>query len=288
MQDIRKLLVVIEPAHNESLALKRAKEIASFTKAHLHLLICDKEHNHSDFLSLLETVVKGKGYSVTSEQAWHESKHQTIIKVQQAENCAMVIKQHIPDNPLKKLLLTPEDWKLLRYCPCPVLLTKTAEPWDKGVVLAAVDVGNCDPEHMELHSSIVKYGFRAASLAHAQFHVVSAHPAPMLAAVDAAYPIDTQYEATYRAACTVFQEKFEIDDSRLHVEEGPADVIIPRIAKKLNAAVTVIGTVARTGFSGALIGNTAEVVIDKLESDILVLKPQDMVKHLEELATQNG
>ena len=288
MQDIRKLLVIIEPAHNESLALKRAKEIASVTKAHLHLLICDKEHNHSDFLSLLETVVRGKGYSVTSEQAWHESEHQTIIKVQQAENCGLVIKQHIPDNPLKKLLLTPEDWKLLRYCPCPVLLTKTAEPWNKGVVLAAVDVGNSDPEHMELHSSIVKYGFRAASLAQARLHVVSAHPAPMLAAVDAAYPIDTQYEATYRAACKVFQEKFEIDDSRLHVEEGPADVIIPRIAKKLNAAVTVMGTVARTGFSGALIGNTAEVVIDKLESDILVLKPQEIIKHLEDLAAKNG
>lgn len=288
MQDIRKLLVVIDPIHNESLALKRAKEIASKTPAHLHLLICDKEHSHSDFLSLLETAVKDKGYNVTSEQAWHESTHQTIIKVQQAENCGLVIKQHTPDNPLKKLLLTPEDWKLLRYCPCPVLLTKTAQPWNEGVVLAAVDVGNSDPEHMELHSSIVDYGFSIASLAHAQLHVVSAHPAPMLAAVDAAYPIDTHYEATYRAACKVFQQKFDIDDSRLHVEEGPADVIIPRIAKKLKAVVTVMGTVARTGFSGALIGNTAEVVIDKLESDILVLKPQDMVKHLEELATKNG
>ena len=65
-------------------------------------------------------------------------------------------------------------------------------------------------------------------------------------------------------------------------------MIIPRIAKKLNAVVTVMGTVARTGFSGALIGNTAEVVIDKLESDILVLKPQDMIKHLEDLAAKNA
>ena len=47
-----------------------------------------------------------------------------------------------------------------------------------------------------------------------------------------------------------------------------------------------MGTVARTGFSGALIGNTAEVVIDKLESDILVLKPDDIVEHLEQLASK--
>ena len=43
----------------------------------------------------------------------------------------------------------------------------------------------------------------------------------------------------------------------------------------------MIGSVARTGLSGALIGNTAEVVLDTLESDVLVLKPDDICDHLE-------
>ena len=43
MQTIRSLLVVIEPELMESLALERAKYIARTTKAHLHLLICDKK-----------------------------------------------------------------------------------------------------------------------------------------------------------------------------------------------------------------------------------------------------
>ena len=38
-------------------------------------------------------------------------------------------------------LLTPDDWKLLRFAPCPVLMTKTARPWTGGKILAAVDVG---------------------------------------------------------------------------------------------------------------------------------------------------
>lgn len=286
MHSINSLLVVIEPHLMESLALKRAKHIACHTKAHLHLLICDKKHDHSALLSVLESSLKSEAYNVTSEQAWHESQHATIIKVQQAHNCGLVIKQHVPDNPLKKVLLTPEDWKLLRYCPSPVLLVKTAETWESAVVLAAVDVGNNDPEHMALHTSIVDHGFRIASMARGEFHVVSAHPAPMLATVDAVYPLDTELEQTYRAECKVFQQQCEIDDSRLHIEEGPADVIIPRVAKTLGAVVTVMGTVARTGLSGALIGNTAEVVIDKLESDILVLKPDDIVEHLEQLASK--
>ena len=286
MHSINSLLVVIEPHLMDSLALKRAKHIASHTKAHLHLLICDKKHDHSALLSVLESSLKSEAYSVSSEQAWHESQHATIIKVQQDHNCGLVIKQHVPDNPLKKVLLTPEDWKLLRYCPSPVLLAKTNRSWEHGVVLAAVDVGNNDPEHMALHSSIVDHGFRVASLAHAQLHVVSAHPGPMLAAVDAVYPLDTQLEQSYRAECKVFQQQYEIDDNRLHIEEGPADVIIPRVAKSLDAVITVMGTVSRTGFSGALIGNTAEVVIDKLESDILVLKPDGIEQHLEQLASK--
>ncbi|KMM86251.1 Nucleotide-binding universal stress protein, UspA family [Pseudomonas taetrolens] len=286
MQTIRSLLVVIEPELMESLALERAKYIARTTKAHLHLLICDKKHEHADLLSVLEAKLADEAFNVTSEQAWHESRHATILQVQQAKGCGLVIKQHVPDNPLKKVLLTPEDWKLLRYCPCPVLLVKTHRDWEHGVVLAAVDVGNNDPEHMALHSSIVDHGFRIASLAHAQLHVISAHPAPTLAMVDEVYPMDTQLQASYRAECQVFQQRCEVEDDRLHIEEGPADMVIPRVAKSLGAVVTVMGTVARTGLSGALIGNTAEVVIDKLDSDILVLKPDDMIEHLEELAAK--
>jgi nucleotide-binding universal stress UspA family protein len=78
-----------------------------------------------------------------------------------------------------------------------------------------------------------------------------------------------------------------VDDEHLHIEEGPADVLIPFMAHKLQAAVTVIGTVARTGLSGALIGNTAEVVLDALESDVLVLKPQEVEDHLVELAVKH-
>jgi len=108
----------------------------------------------------------------------------------------------------------------------------------------------------------------------------------MLSAADPTFQLKESIEARYRAECRAFQEEFDISDERLHVEEGPADVLIPHVAHKLKAAVTVIGTVARTGISGALIGNTAEVVLDSLESDVLVLKPDEIIAHLEELVAQ--
>lgn len=286
MQAIRSILVVVDPNHLEGLALKRAKLIAGVTQSHLHLLVCDRKADHAAYLADLSGALASEGYSVTTQQAWNENLHQTVIAVQQAEGCGLVIKQHVPDNPLKRFLLTPDDWKLLRYCPGPVLMVKTDTPWTNGVILAAVDVGNSDGEHRTLHASIISHGYDIAGLAKGTLHVISAHPSPMLSAADPTFQLKESIEARYRAECRAFQEEFDISDERLHVEEGPADVLIPHVAQKLKAAVTVIGTVARTGISGALIGNTAEVVLDSLESDVLVLKPDEIIAHLEELVAQ--
>lgn len=286
MQAIRSILVVMDPQQAECLALKRAKLIAGVTQSHLHLLICDKKQEHAAFLDNTQASLIKEGYSVSSQLAWHENNYQTIITVQQAEGCGLVIKQHFPDNPLKKAILTPDDWKLLRYCPGPVLMVKTDTPWTGGIILAAVDVGNSDAEHRTLHSGIVSHGYDIATLAKGTLHVISAHPSPMLSAADPTFQLKETIEARYREQCKAFQAEYDVSNDRLHVEEGPADVLIPYTADKLKAVVTVIGTVARTGLSGALIGNTAEVVLDTLEGDVLVLKPDEIIAHLEELVAQ--
>lgn len=286
MQAVRSILVVIEPEHPEGYALKRAKLIAGVTQSHLHLLVCDKKHDHSGLLSLLCSGLRQDGYSASSQQSWNDNLHQTIINAQQAEGCGLIIKDHRPDNPLKKAILTPEDWKLLRYSPCPVLMVKTERPWANGVILAAVDVGNADGEHRTLHASIINHAYEIAGLAKGTLHVISAHPSPMLASADPVFQLKDSIEARYREQCQSFQAEYDFSDEQLHIAEGPADVLIPYTAQKLGAAVTVIGTVARTGLSGVLIGNTAEVVLDVLESDVLVLKPDTVIAHLEDLVAQ--
>ena len=285
MQEVRSILVVLDPDHAHSRALTRAKLIAGVTGARLHLLMCDKKHDHSALLSLLASQLHDDGYNnVTHEQAWHDTLHESIVSVQQAEGCELVIKEHRPDNPLKRALLTPSDWKLLRQCPCAVLMVKSERPWTGGVILAAVDVGNHDEAHRLLHTSIIDHGYAIASLAKGELHVISAHPSPMLSAADPVYQLKETIEQRYREECAAFQAEFDISNERLHVAEGPADVLIPYTAKKYEAAVTVIGTVARTGISGALIGNTAEVVLDALECDVLVLKTEEVKVQLTELA----
>lgn len=286
MQAIRSILVVMKPDHPENLALNRARLLAGVTQSHLHLLVCDRKQDHSAFLEKTATALRQDGYKVTTQQAWFDSPHQTIITVLREEGCGLVVKQHFPDNPLKKALITPDDWKLLRYSPCPVLMVKTDRPWTGGIILAAVDVGNSDGAHRTLHHGIVTNGSEVARLAKGTLHVISAHPSPMLSAADPTFQVSESIRATYLEKCRAFQQECEIPDECLHIEEGPADVLIPHMAHKLGAVVTIIGTVARTGISGALLGNTAEVVLDSLESDVLVVKPEDILDRLEEVVAQ--
>lgn len=285
MHTIRNTLVVVDSKQSNDLTLNRAKMIASATQSHLHLLACDKGQQHSSYLNDMQGILAEEGYSVSTQQAWHGSSHKTIIIAQQAEGCGLVIKQHLPDTPLMKALLTPEDWKLLRYCPSPVLIVKSPKPWVGGTILAAIDAGSNDMEHRVLHSGIVSHGYDIATLAGGTLHMLSAHPYPMLSAADSIFQLKESIQGLYRELCKTLQAEFDVSDDRLHIEEGPADMLIPHIAHKLEAVLTVIGSVARTGLSGALIGNTAEMILDTLDSDVLVLKPDDVINHLEELAS---
>ena len=109
----------------------------------------------------------------------------------------------------------------------------------------------------------------------------------MLSAADPTFQLSETIHARYLEQCKSYAKQFDVSDAQIHVEEGPADVLIPHIASKLNAGVVVLGTVARTGLSGALIGNTAEVVLDMLECDVAVLKPDDVLDHLESVVEQH-
>ena len=283
MQAVKRILVVIDPSQEEQVALNRASLIAGFIECELHLLVCENREDYSDLLARLRVEQDAKGIRCSVTQDWDHNATDTICRAVAREGCDLVIKQHRPDNPLRKALLTPDDWKLLRYCPAPVLMVKNSDSWIKGSVVAAVDVGNHDDQHHVLHDTIVSHAADIVEMIDGDLHLVSAHPAPMLSAADPAFQLKDSIAAEYRARAEPYVKLYGIDAQHLHIDEGPADTLVPQVANRIGASVTIIGTVGRKGIAGALIGNTAEVVLDQVNSDILVLKPEDTLAHLEAL-----
>ena len=63
----------------------------------------------------------------------------------------------------------------------------------------------------------------------------------------------------------------------VHLLKGdPADVIA-EFAKTGRVDLIVMGTVARTGIAGLLIGNTAETILQRVDCSVLAVKPDGFV-----------
>jgi len=62
-----------------------------------------------------------------------------------------------------------------------------------------------------------------------------------------------------------------------HMVAGDPRVVLPRMASQLNIGLIVMGTVARTGLSGLIMGNTAEDILRSVECSVLAVKPEGFV-----------
>ena len=76
---------------------------------------------------------------------------------------------------------------------------------------------------------------------------------------------------------TVGSDATEYSAPRIHLEKGRAQRKIPVLAKRIGIDLVVMGTVIRTGTPGFIIGNTAETILNQIDSSVLALKPPGFV-----------
>ena len=90
----------------------------------------------------------------------------------------------------------------------------------------------------------------------------------------------TKYrEKMCREAESALQEQLAATDFRtlprgvqVHVKEGPPDVVIPQAIDEYEIDLLVMGTLARSGIRGMLVGNTAERILPQLSCSLLAVK----------------
>ncbi|AYF87702.1 universal stress protein [Pseudomonas sp. JS3066] len=275
MRSVKKILVVI-PLDSESEALERGLQIAQKLDATLNLLLCDPSDSSSGVLDqylvgLLRSGVHARG---TVARVDFDRASNAILEACRTQSCDLVIKQHRSAGRLSQLLMTPDDWQLLRQVPTPLLLIRGGRVWEGGTVLAGMDVEHQDAAHVALQGNVMEHANFLRGLFGAALHVVSAYSPARLPQADPEQTLDQVIARHCHEQCRWFMEEYELPEHCLHLGEGPARTLIPQIAHQLEAGLTVLGTVARQGLAGALVGNTAEAVLDRLEGDLLVIKPE--------------
>ncbi|MDH3678794.1 MAG: universal stress protein [Acidimicrobiia bacterium] len=174
--------------------------------------------------------------------------------------------------------------RVLRKCPCPVWVIRPTRAKVQRV-LAAV---NPIPEEEELNHQILELASSMTELYGGELHVVHAwelqgettmrnsafiHTSPgdidrMLA--------DAQHR--HREALEELIAKTGIEaEWNVHLMKGRAADAIVELAARKRINALVMGTVARTGVVGLLVGNTAEQLLDDVRCSLLAVKPPGFV-----------
>ena len=107
---------------------------------------------------------------------------------------------------------------------------------------------------MALQGNVIGHAKFLCDLFEADLHVVSAYSSARLPQADPEQTYGQVAAHHCLEQCRWFMEEYELPAYRLHVGEGPARELIPRIAHEFEATLTVLGTVARHGVVGALVG----------------------------------
>ena len=189
-----------------------------------------------------------------------------------------------------------DDMHLLRKCPCPVWLIKseTAKPYRR--ILAAVDVNNEGPPDerdakMELNRQILEMAISQALSEFAELHIVHAWEAVGESTMRGAFlhtpdeKIIAYVEQVRQQQATRFdslihtvtnsmgQDAVNYLKPKTHLVKGQARRAIPALAKQISCDLVVMGTVARTGIPGFIMGNTAETILNQIDCSVLAIKP---------------
>lgn len=188
-------------------------------------------------------------------------------------------------------LFGSDDMHLLRKCPCPVWLMKPPEKSNYGSILVAVDFDPLNPlgtdhdlnrEILELASSLALSDFASLHLVHAWEAFAETNtlarggmsPADMVDYVE-------KEGLKHRNGLSLLagemrgwigKDAYDFLSPRFHLPKGPAKKMIAPLAAELKADLVVMGTIARTGISGLIIGNTAEAIIEQLSCSLLAVK----------------
>lgn len=184
-------------------------------------------------------------------------------------------------------LLHLVDWELLRLSPVPVLLVKDARAYRHPRVLAAVDPEHAYAKPLWLDREILSAGHEIAQALRGTLHAVHAYaPIPVLAFPTGAITkeeVEAMYARSGKEAAKKLKRELrdaEVRKAVTHVVgRHPADAIA-EVAGKIRSTLVVMGAISRSGFKRLLIGNTAERVLDRLNCDVLVIKPGHLVNRI--------
>ena len=292
--NINHILVIADPADQEQKALARAELMAQRHQASvLVVAFCFEDFEElSDSLSeqqreaaivemirqrnaWLQQQVGESSLPATTEfkAVWEQDISGWVSSYCEQTPTDVVIKT---GHRTEGLFYTPTDWRLMRDCPCPVMIVAEKHWRKQQSVVVCLDLATRRSSKKALNQSLLDAAIYMAETMELPLHVCySLDISPVLKDLDL---VDKHVEldkarAKYPAIVKEMAGAYPIDDKHIHIKSGEAPLVIPSVAAEVGAALVVMGSVGRKGIHAKIMGNTAEDVLALLKANVLVIQP---------------
>ena len=222
-----------------------------------------------------------------------------IVRAVVDDGYQMVWKAPTESRRVRDWILGSIDMRLIRACPCPVGIVGTHRPEEgRRVTVAAVDVtsaSGAEEVNEHLNAKILNLGLASLVERHTRLLVVHAWTldGESIMRSPRARVKPEELDALLERERASRQQRLEklVENHRsklsgtdaeqftpeIHLAKGDPGSAIPTECKRLNADLLVMGTIARQGLTGFVIGNTAEKILHELECSVIVAKPEGFV-----------
>lgn len=303
MKRFKNILFVNHPAVSNPWALARAVSLAEHNQAELRVIVVIspvpqelRDEIVAEHFKALRTLTEPYQQRLTIHLDVRMGKEfLEVIRAVLRNAHDLVIKVAEKPDFLQRLFGS-DDMHLLRKCPCPLWLMKPSEnaPYQK--ILAAVDFNPSEPHPGEqfLNQQILELASSQALANLASLHLVHVWQ-PF-----GARSIQSRGETAGKTLSSYAEREQLLHQNGLrllgetlrdflgadtyssllpqfHLVKGAPQKEIPALAVHLRADLVVMGTVARSGIPGLLIGNTSEAILDQLTCSVLAIKPAGFV-----------
>ncbi|MCW8195664.1 hypothetical protein F6455_12770 [Proteobacteria bacterium 005FR1] len=275
----RKLFVVVDSHQDDDAALTRAVRLLGRDGGLIHVYSAVYDSDLSSYesreegrstlrqqaqskLALLTKPFAADRIDIRSEVEWSSNGDDAAMRACSRIGADLLIKS-APRN------TAHGQAHLLRHSPAPVLLVRNRGDRPYRTALAAIALEDNDLKHDTLNNHVVAQARKLCDSTGAELHTVSAlEGAPNIGQI---LRILEDHDEEKLSGEEMIARSFGIDHQAVHIDYGPAKAVIAETAKAIDANILVIGTVARSGLSGAIVGNTCEKVLAEIDLDVLMV-----------------
>jgi len=278
------VLVIADIEDDDLLSLEKARDITLPMKATVEIIKFIHHSNESGITleqhieqveQSLSCVIRGvfdDTIDIISEVVVSDNIAEWVINHCDSTAVDLVIKG---GHRSESLFHIPSDWQLIRHLSCPILIASHVKWKNKANILLAVDVSSQESNHQQLNSLILAWGETWHQVTHNQLHAMYSIPIakPLLEfdVVDK-YAVMQKKGPAAKEKMQKLLAQFDLSSIISHITVGAPDRAILHQANELHSNLVILGSVARKGVSGLLLGNTAEKVLHHLRTDCLIIK----------------